>query len=460
MAAAVTRKKKPAFLGTYVALAVAAALGAYLYFVDAKRPAGDEKPKEKLFSFEKAKAKALTVNSAGQPEIRLVKAGQGWRMEAPLASPADASEVDAIVSGLDGLELSEVVAETPAALKDYGLDPPKGTVQVAVEGQAEPVTLQVGEKTPDGGSLYAKVPARARVFTIPAYLEGALLKKPIELRDREVLHVKRDKIRSLEVKGPEGSYALARAGEEWGITAPVKTKAGRWSVDGLLGALEALRLDSVAAEDAKDLKPFGLEKPERSVTLGLEDGSSRTLEIGSKTPEGNHHARVAGRTQVVVIPPAVPGDLAKGLSELRAKRLLDVATYEVEGIEVEGAGQGAKRVYARQSKKDAGGADSHTWKRTAPDAKDVETSLVQDALFEVGGVDVTEFVDAPQPPAAYGLEAPLLSVTLKLQDGKPAQSIAVGQKDGAWYGRRSGDDAVLKLDAEKASKLVETFKKL
>lgn len=453
-----TRRKRPAFLGTYVALALAAALGGYLYFVDAKRPAGDDKPKEKLFTFDKARARALTVTSAGQPEIRLVKAGEGWRMEAPLAAPADASEADAIVSGLDGLEVTEVVAEAPAALADYGLDPPRGTVVVTVDGQPQPITLHVGEKTPDGGSLYGRVPARPRVFTIPAYLEGALLKKPIELRDREVLHVKRQQVRSLEVKGPEGGYALARAGQEWGITAPVKTRAGRWSVDGLLGALESLRLDSIAAEDAKDLKPYGLDEPERSVTLGLEDGSTRTLEIGSKTPEGNFHARVAGRTQVVVIPPAVPGDLAKGLAELRAKRLLDVATYEVEGLEVETAG--ARRAYARQSKKDAGGADTHTWKRTAPDAKDVDTNLVQDALFEAGGVDVTEFVDAPQAPAAYGLDAPALSATLKFEGGKPAQSFALGQKGGAWYGRRSGDDAVLKLDAEKASKLVETFKKL
>jgi hypothetical protein len=230
-------------------------------------------------------------------------------------------------------------------------------------------------------------------------------------------------------------------------------------VDGLVGALAGLRMESVAAETAEDLRPYGLVKPERTVRVGLKDGSARTLELGGKAGEKTFYAREAGSKQVVVIPGALAEDLAKGLAELRAKRLLEVATYEVTSIETEAGG--AKRSYLRSSEKDKEGIDVYKWKRTAPDGAAVDTNKVQDTLFGVGGLEVQEFVDAPGPASTYGLDAPALRVSLKYEDAqKPAAWFELGQKDGAWYAKRVDDAAVLKLDPEKASALVKSFSEL
>ena len=80
-------------------------------------------------------------------------------------------------------------------------------------------------------------------------------------------------------------------------------------MDGLLGALEGLRMDKVAAEDARDLTPYGLDKPAWRVVLGLADGTARTLEIGSSPAEKQHHAREGSSRLVAVIPDAVVQDL-------------------------------------------------------------------------------------------------------------------------------------------------------
>jgi hypothetical protein len=152
-------------------------------------------------------------------------------------------------------------------------------------------------------------------------------------------------------------------------------------------------------------------------------------------------------------------DLAKGLSELRAKRLLEVATYEVAAIESQAAG--AKRTWARTSIKDKEGVDVYKWKRTAPDGKDVDTNKVQDALFALGGLEVQEFVDTPGADAAYGLDAPTLKVSLTYDDPqKPATWFALAQKDGAWYAKRADDAAILKLDPAKAAELAKSFGEL
>ncbi len=451
--------KLPEFWKTYLAVALLVGLGAYIYFVEAKREAKPEKPKEKVLAIDKAKVKELTITPSGGEGVRVVKEGGGWRMAEPKAVPADGGECDSLASTLESLEVDEVVTESPSSLADYGLEKPKLTVGVLQEGASEPLKLLIGEKLPDGSGVYAKLPTRGRVFTIPSYVESTLGKKPFDLRDRSLLHAKRDAIKALEIAGPEGNYALARDDQgEWGFTKPLATRAGRWTVDGLLGTLENLRMESVAAEEAKDLKSFGLAKPARTVTLRLADGATRALQIGSSAGEKKFYAREASQALVAVIPGALVDDLAKGMGEYRAKRLLEVATYDVEGFDAEEGG--AKRVYAKTKVKDKEGLETSKWKRSSPDAKELETTKVEDALFKVGGVEVQEFIDAPKEPAAYGLDAPVFTLSVRPGAGKPEQKVEIGKKAETYHARRAGDAAVLKLDPAKAEELIKAFKEL
>ena len=449
--------KPPEFWKTYVAVALAAGLGAYIYFVESRKEAKPDKPKEKVVTLDKAKVKELILAGEGKEELKLVKDGAAWRLTAPRAAPADAQEAESLLSSLDGLEIDEVVTETPSRLSEFGLDPPQSRVAVSQQGGPTQEVL-FGRKTPDEGSVYAKQPGKPRVFTVPAYSAAVFDKKPFDLRDRDILHVQRDAVRKLEVTGPEGAYALARdARGEWGFTSPVPTRAGRWSVDGLLGNLETLRMESVASEDASDLKPYGLDKPARTVKLGLADGNAKTLEIGAAAGDKKHYAREAGRGLVAVIPDAAVDALAKGKEDLRAKRLLEVSSFDVEGFDVESGG--AKKNYARSSAKDKDGGDASKWKRTKPDDKELDTTKVQDALFLVGGVEVQEFVDKPAGLESYGLDHPLLKVTIREKD-KPETSFDVAEKGGGYYARRTGDQSVLKLDPAKAADLVKKFSEL
>ena len=50
-------------------------------------------------------------------------------------------------------------------------------------------------------------------------------------------------------------------------------------------------------------------------------------------------------------------------------------------------------------------------------------------------------------------------MTIREKD-KPEASFEVGEKGGTYYARRAGDQAVLKLDATKASDLVKKFGEL
>ncbi len=455
--------KLPEFWKTYAAVLVLAGLGAYIYLVEWKKPeGGDAKPKEKVFTLDKAKVGELTIAPAQGEAIKLVREGTGWKMTAPSAVSADAAAVDTMISSLESLEIEEVVADNATNLGDFGLDKPKLSVEALAQGSAQPVKLLVGAKLADGSGVYAKVPASSRVFSVAAWTVGSFEKKPFDLRDRDLLHVKRENVKSLEIAGPEGSYALARADkDEWAFSKPLVTRAGRWSVDSLLGNLESLRMESVAAEAAQEVKPFGLVKPARRVTIGLSDGTSKTLEIGGPAGEAKDkkfHARVSGASLVAVIPGALVDDLAKGMKELRAKRLLEVATYEVQGFDA--LSGSARKTCAKSTTKDKDGLDKAQWKRTAPEAKDLDTNKVEDALFRLGGVEVQEFIDQPKEATAYGLDAPAFKLVLRMGAGKGEASVELGKKEGAVYARRPGDSSVLKLDPAKADELIKGFSEL
>jgi hypothetical protein len=450
------------FLRTAVIVLLAASLGAYVFLVENKKPgASDEKKKEKVFALAKAKVKQLKLEPRAGDALLLKREGEKWSLAAPLQAPADANEVDSLLQALENLESDEVVAENSSDLKQFGLDAPSNTIEVVQDGTPVPLRLLLGEKTPDSAGVYAKTADKPRVFTVASYQETSLNKKPFDLRDRDLLKVKRDAVRALEVTGPGESYALERSDKgEWGFTRPLKTAAGRWSVDGVLGTLESLKMESVAAEDVgKDLKKYGLDKPQRTVKLTLADGGYKILEIGAAAPgEKKFHAREAQSPLVAVIPGAIVDDLAKGMKELRAKRLADVSSFDVEGIEI--VADAKTTTLARTTAKDKDGLEQQNWKKTAPDKKDLERSKVEDALFKLTGLEVQEFVDKPQPPATYGLDTPPARVTLKLTGGKPPVVLELGRKDTAYYSRRPGDDSVLKLDTAKVEEALKALKEL
>ncbi len=447
---------KGTFTRTLVFASLAAGLGAYAYFVERQKPTADDKKKETLWSFEKPKVKALSLETAGGEAIRAVKEAGTWKLTAPVAATADATALEALVDALHGLNVEEVVAETPADLGDFGLEKPKAVARLEVEGQPKPLSLLVGEKAPDNSGIYAKAGDKPRVFLIASWLGTNFEKKAFDFRDRDLLHLKRDDVRTLEVAGPEGGYTLVKKGDgEWGFTAPLVTRAGRWPVDSLLSAIEGLRFDAIVAEDAKDLRPYGLAKPTRSVTASLADGSQRKLEIGSEAPDKKWHARDALKSTVNLIPPALVDDLKKGMNELRQKRLLDISTYEVDGFEAE-TGKG-KQVYARSTSKGENDAEVRTWKRIAPDVKLLDTAKVEDALFKIGGIESVEFVDRATPSDDYGLDKPALVLTLRLQGGKSAPRLEIGKHGEAAFARRSDDAAILKLEAAKADELLQAI---
>ena len=191
-----------------VLLVIAIPLGWYALY-ESKHPATDEKKQEKVFPDVKADAiTEVSVKATAGDRTTLVKKDNTWQVTQPLAVKADEAELSGITSNLASLEIQRVVDEQASDLKQYSLDPARIEVDFKADGKDR--TLLMGQKTPTGSDLYAKLPDKPRVFLIPSYLETTFNRTTFDLRDKTVLAFDRDKIDHVTLTDPKRTIALAK----------------------------------------------------------------------------------------------------------------------------------------------------------------------------------------------------------------------------------------------------------
>src|SRR5262245_8455638 len=120
-----------------VLLVVGLGLGAYIYFVESKRDPDAAEKKDKVFTVEADKIDKLEIQAASGETTRAEKAGDSWKLAAPVATDADASAVSSIADALSTAEIVTVLQEeSPADLAQFGLQPARFSVAYHTTGDA------------------------------------------------------------------------------------------------------------------------------------------------------------------------------------------------------------------------------------------------------------------------------------------------------------------------------------
>ncbi|MPY89324.1 MAG: DUF4340 domain-containing protein, partial [Luteitalea sp.] len=112
-----------------ILLVIGISLGAYIYFVERKRPPAEEREAEQLEQvfpdLDAAKVTHLTVKTASGATTTLEKEGATWQIVSPIKAGAADSEVSSITSNLSTLEIQRVVVEKPTDVAQFGLAEPR-----------------------------------------------------------------------------------------------------------------------------------------------------------------------------------------------------------------------------------------------------------------------------------------------------------------------------------------------
>ena len=427
-----------------VLLVLALGLGAYIFFVENKRdPAGDTSAvkKEKVFSTDSSTFDQIEVKAESGDTTTLRKKDGLWEITAPEAMAADSTEVGNLVSSLESLEIQTVVDANPKTPKDFGLDPPRFTVGFTPAGASAPTRLEVGRKTPTGGDLYARVAGQPRVFLISGFLEDSFNKTPFKLRDKTILKFERDAADTLTMERAElPTLSFSKKGSDWRFTKPVDAKADFNLVDGIVGKLHQAKMTAFeTADGTKDLKKYGLDKPQATATIGA--GSARaTLALGSKKEDGSLYARDLSRPAIFTVEATLIDDLKKSADDLRRKELFEFRGFSAQHVEVTFGGQ--TYVYDKPKTAEPAAAASPSpspspaadvWKQTKPAAKELDQAKINDFLTTISSLRADKFADK----ANTGGEE--MSFSVKFGDEGKTEQIVLRKSGGVVHAIRAGE---------------------
>ena len=433
---------------TLVLLVVLIGLGAYIFFVDSKKPVGETETKEKAFAGIKADdIEEIDLKSEMGEHSKLRKADGQWKLVEPVMADSDGSELMSMTSSLPELDIQRTVEENPTDLKKYGLDPARVEVAFREKGKKDDHRLFLGDKTPTGNEVYARTQDKKRVILLSSATEGTFNKNTFALRDKTVLKFDRDKVTGLELTNASGTTQFAKTGNEWKLVKPIAARADFGVVESILERLHSLQMQSiVAADGSSDLKKYGLDKPTATINVNA-DSARATLLLGS-TDNAVINARDASRPLVFALAPTITTDVFKPLSDSRRKDLFDSRAFTANHIEFHRGSE--SMAFDKSKNKD----EKEIWKNAA--GKDVDAMKMDDLLNRVTGLRADSF-EATAPAA---LKTPALTVTVRFDDGKmetvtfarDGANVVAGRADepgAAKLMAAAFDDAMKALDAMK-----------
>src|SRR4026209_704214 len=246
---------------TLLLIVIRGGLVGYIYYLNKDQSSGAE-TKEKAFASLKAEdIEDVQIKAADGQTSRIQKADGTWKITAPEAAPADQGELSSITSSLATLDIQRVVDENAGDLKQYGLEPAKVEVEFRAKGDKEPRKIQLGEKTPTGGDLYARFPTQKRVFLVSSFLDSTFNKNSFAFRDKTIIKIDRETVDRIEIVADKRTITLAKTGTEWQIVAPLMARADFAAIEGSLERLSSAQMQGIVPADNADLKKRKLEPP-------------------------------------------------------------------------------------------------------------------------------------------------------------------------------------------------------
>jgi len=408
----------------------------YTYRESKKGPVDDTPKHDKVFSVDASKIDEIEVKAESGERTTLQRKGSDWTIVQPAPAPTDQATVSGITSNLASMEIQRVIEENPADVAEFGLATPR--VEVGFKAGGQQHRLQIGQKTPAGTDVYARLADQKRVFLVSSFLESTFNKSSFDFRDKSVLKVDREKVDSLAVTTAGREMRFEKSNGEWTLKAPIEGRAEFSAVDGLVSRIGSLQMKSLLSTPPP--QGDGLQKPAATVRIGT--GSSQaTLLLGASAGEGSVYARDAARPAIFTVDASLLDDLKKDPSEYRQKDLFDARSFNASRMEV--VRNGTTTVLEKAKSKDKDGKEVEKWRQTAPAARDVDAAKVEALISAATGARATSFAPAD---AKTGLDKPELSVAFKYDENKD-ERVTFARSGTTVYAARGGSPGAAIVDA-------------
>jgi Domain of unknown function (DUF4340) len=426
---------------TLIILLLAILAGAAAYYFDWKRGEKDAaKPatdSTKLaFTLQPDEIQSLTISYPADPKsepVTFEKRDGTWQITQPLQTGADSPSVDGIVQGLVAARIEQTEPGAPDRLKVYGLDPADVALDFQLKNGAKH-SVKLGKKDFTGSSVYAVLDQGKDVALVPESLLVSADKPLQVLRDRSVLHIDTNDVRSFDLRNAAGEVVAAKEKSDWNLVKPAAGAADSDAINALLAAISTAKLVSIESETAENLAKYGLASPAITVTAGDSKGKTATLLIGKK--EGDEYfARDASRPTIFRVNQDLVKKLAVGYPDLRDKKIARLDPTDFIRAEIHDAN--GTIVCSRKGEAD--------WVFDEPADQKGKSASLERLFSAIGEARADQIIDHPASDIVARLAKPAFDLTLTTKDGKKL-NIAISKESGDFvYARNSVTPTVYQL---------------
>ena len=398
----------------------------------------------------------IQVSPAGAPEIEVVRTNHLWRLQKPLAYPAQATAVEALAAALEKLTPQRLTAADLRghnADAEYGFDNPQFRLDLAAGEQSW--HLLIGNKTAPGDQVFIRVVGLEGAFVSDAGWLQLLPRSADDWRDTALVDaagVTDWIVITNSAKALTLEFRRDPTNQLWRMIQPRQTRADSARLAAALQQLQTGRVTQFVTDDPHaDLGSYGLQPADLDVWLGHGTNFTSAVHAG-KTPADNPallFARREGWNSVVTAAKETLAPWRGAVNDYRDPHLLAL-TAPVAEIEVRG-----ENSFTLQSR------GSNNW-TVAGEKFPADREKVQEFIQQLAGLRVAEFVkDVVTAPdlQGFGLTTNSRQIILRGTAGDTnsvlAQLIFGTVETNRVFVKRGDEDFVYALTLEDYARLPE-----
>jgi hypothetical protein len=423
--------------GLIIAAVILAALTGALYWSN-HHPASENTAKAsvdappKILTLKQDDISRIQIKKKGGEELDLAKSEAGnWQITAPKPLGADQEAVSSLLSSVSSLNSDRLVEEKASDLGQYGLAQPSLELDVTTK-DAKPQKLLLGDDTPAGSAVFAKLESDPRVFTIATYNKTSLDKTANDLRDKRLLTLDFDKLSQIELVNKKQDIQFGRNKQEWQVVKPKPSRADNFQVEEVVRKLRDAKMDTASSDADTKKAATAFASGTLISTVKLTDSAS-TQELQIRKSKNDYYAKSTAVAGIYKVSSDVAQGVDKNVDDFRNKKLFDFGYDDPSKVELH---DGAKAYFLTKGGQDWWSADS----------KKLDSATVQSLIDKVRELSANKFVDS-------GFNTPVVEISVTSNDGKRVEKALISKSGENYVAKRENEPALYQLDSASVADL-------
>ncbi|MDB5037353.1 MAG: exported protein of unknown function [Bacteriovoracaceae bacterium] len=215
--------------------------------------------------------KSITISTPTQ-KVELQREAIGWRLLSPVKDLASQSKVENLISGLEKFKKTRVLftpekmASNSIDLAQYGLNPPKVSLQYKTSDLADPVSISLGQQNPSGSATYAQT-KKEGVVMATMDLDFLSTQKADDYREMRFTTVSSADFDEVEITASGKKMKFKKDKDLWTMSTPYSLPLDQDFARSFMDKIGFVRANQWTAT-----LPTSLSKPDIKIIVGFKEG--------------------------------------------------------------------------------------------------------------------------------------------------------------------------------------------